>query len=424
MAQIKIELSAPPVDGMDVKFQAPCDCTAVTGIVLHYPAEDGSAATKELTFRDAHGNNLAGIGNLFSQGAYVKVIVDVGNGYAYIQNADTNGYLNSVTIGTYTQDNINLTGSGENGKFKATESGTFGSFNVNGEWKQVKCGEESSMDLIAGCWYTFILDGDTVNFNAGGAGGGGLNFAVVGNPQPVSPKENTIWIDTDVAITSYIFAAAEPSDPVEGMVWISTGTASTAAFNALKKNSITLYPMSASQYIDGAWASKIAKTNQGGEWVDWAVYLYRNGNTFDDVTGGYFSNKVDTQYGTGSVTFETTQIELVCDGSAHAIVRTEDKMDLSSVSTLLLKAHVNVESAYDNHGVLHFYATENAITDVGQDTGGGATVEMDYAPGINDEVTISLDVSGITGSKYIFVALATAQRMVYASCGILEIRGE
>lgn len=95
MALIKIELLAPPVDGMDIKFQAPCDCTAVTGIELHYPAEDGSTATKELTFRDAHGNNLAGIGNLFAQGAYVKVIVDTENGYAYLQNADTNGYLES-----------------------------------------------------------------------------------------------------------------------------------------------------------------------------------------------------------------------------------------------------------------------------------------------------------------------------------------
>jgi len=259
----------------------------------------------------------------------------------------------------------------------------------------------------------------------GGGGGGGLNFQVIGGTTaPSNPKENTIWVDTDVEITGWDFSAAEPANPAEGMVWFSVGTASTVAFNALKKNSVMVYPLSAKQYVGGAWVDKTAKSYRGGAWADWAVFYYRAGNTFDDITGGYFSNKVDTQYGTGSVTFETTQIELVCDGSAHTIVRTENKMDLSSVSTLLLKAHVNVESTYDNHGVLHFYATENAITDVGQDTGGGATVEMDYAPGINDEVTISLDVSGITGSKYIFVALATAQRIVYASCGILEIRGE
>lgn len=88
MAQIKIELSAPPADGMDIKFKAPCDCTAVTGILAVYP--EGS---QEFTFRDAHGNNLAGIGDLFSSGAYVKAILDINRGYAYIQNADNNGYL-------------------------------------------------------------------------------------------------------------------------------------------------------------------------------------------------------------------------------------------------------------------------------------------------------------------------------------------
>ena len=36
---------------------------------------------------------MTGLGKLFAAGAYVKVILDVTNGYAYIQNADTNAYL-------------------------------------------------------------------------------------------------------------------------------------------------------------------------------------------------------------------------------------------------------------------------------------------------------------------------------------------
>lgn len=288
MAQIKIELSAPPVDGMDIKFQAPCDCSAVTGMVLHYPAEDGNTETMELTFRDAHGNNLAGIGNLFSQGAYVKVIVDVKNGFAYLQNADNNAYLNSAILGTYIHNGGNLTGSGGNGKFKATASGTISSINVNGVACSVKCGEESSMDLIAGCWYTFILDGNTVNFNSGGASGG-LNLAVVGNPQPASPKENTIWVDTDARITGYIFSATEPETPAEGVVWIQIGTHSPAAFNALKKNGLMIYPMSAKQYIGGAWVYKTAKSYQGGQWVEWIPEnaLYYNGDECAHVSGGW-----------------------------------------------------------------------------------------------------------------------------------------
>ena len=47
-------------------------------------------------------------------------------------------------------------------------------------------------------------------FNMSGGGGTGLNFAVVGNPQPTNPKNNTVWIDTDNEITEWTFSAENP----------------------------------------------------------------------------------------------------------------------------------------------------------------------------------------------------------------------
>lgn len=66
-----------------------------------------------------------------------------------------------------------------------------------------------------------------------------------------------------------------------GQVWIATGTTSPAEFNVLKKNSIHLYPMSAMQYVDGAWVSVTAKSYIGGEWVNWwNGELYDAGDEF------------------------------------------------------------------------------------------------------------------------------------------------
>lgn len=93
MAQIKLELSTALVDGMDVKFKAPCNCDAVTGLLVSYPSASGALEEKSFTFRDSHRNDLTGIGNLFSSGAYVKAILDTTNGHAYLQNADTNAYI-------------------------------------------------------------------------------------------------------------------------------------------------------------------------------------------------------------------------------------------------------------------------------------------------------------------------------------------
>lgn len=94
MTKIRIESKCAIYDGMSITFKAPCDCTDVDGINVY---DSGVAHT--FTFKDAHGNDLAGLGNLFSEGAYVKVVLDTGNGFAYLQNADTNGYLEAQLEG-------------------------------------------------------------------------------------------------------------------------------------------------------------------------------------------------------------------------------------------------------------------------------------------------------------------------------------
>ena len=96
MAYIKLTLDHPLVDGETLTFKAPCDNTAVTGLKVYYVTLTESAETKRsatFTFKDAHGNDLTSVGNLFTSGAYIKAILDTTNGYAYLQNADTNQYL-------------------------------------------------------------------------------------------------------------------------------------------------------------------------------------------------------------------------------------------------------------------------------------------------------------------------------------------
>jgi len=121
-----------------------------------------------------------------------------------------------------------------------------------------------------------------------GGGGAELNFRVVGGmAQPENPKENTIWVNTPTAISEYVFSAAQPSSPSSGMVWIFTGMSSAAEFNALKENGIQVYPISAKQYNGESWDVRVAKSYQGGKWVDWFLDLYKNGDEFERITGGW-----------------------------------------------------------------------------------------------------------------------------------------
>ena len=92
MAKIKITVDGTLVDGHRVTFKAPCDCTNVESLNVYY-IENNKQKNKLFTMKDSHGNSLTGIGNLFAEGAYVHAILDIVNGFAYLQNADTNSYL-------------------------------------------------------------------------------------------------------------------------------------------------------------------------------------------------------------------------------------------------------------------------------------------------------------------------------------------
>ena len=118
MANIKIELDYPLEDGVTLTFKAPCDCTAVTGVKVYYPEITETASTivsKIFTLKDTHLNDLAGLGNLFMSGSTVKIVVDVTNEYAFVQNADTNSYLESVLNNCCKIATGSYVGNGEDG---------------------------------------------------------------------------------------------------------------------------------------------------------------------------------------------------------------------------------------------------------------------------------------------------------------------
>lgn len=165
-------------------------------------------------------------------------------------------------------------------------------------------------------------------------GGGGLNYKVIGGTSKPegSVKENTIWVDTNTKITSHVFSATQPENPDDGMVWFQTGMSSNAAFNALKKNSIEVYPTGCKQYVADAWAAKTAETYMNGKWVDWwNGELYDSGNEYSVQTGGW------EIVGTGS-----KESNYIIVGATSAISPSTNSaqfnkcVDLSAYSTLKL----------------------------------------------------------------------------------------
>lgn len=181
-----------------------------------------------------------------------------------------------------------------------------------------------------------------------------LTFDVVGGTTtPTNPQENTIWVNTNVAITAYSFKATPPG-VAEGRVWIQTGNSSNVMFDALKTNWLFVYPISAKQYVGGAWVFKPAKIYQSGSWHDLGTYIVQNGVAKVDFSGN-LRNRSDVM----TVTSKTGYLDVVVQNSFNMGPATNQKMDVTNFSLLTLECDV---VAIPNHIAVVLASALNAST--------------------------------------------------------------
>lgn len=230
-------------------------------------------------------------------------------------------------------------------------------------------------------------------FKHGPGGGAALNFRVIGiTIQPTSAKENDIWVNTNIEIKSWIFSATEPA-PVPGMVWFPVGVASGAAFNALKKNGIVVYPMSAKQYISGAWVDVVAKSYQSGRWVDWwSGQLYDNGKEYLNITGELIAHALDfsgTINKAPTITKNDSNIVITTDSTNYSggLAYWANKIDLTNYSALKFTGYCS-DNSQDRAKVL-------VLSDISESA---VAAEGVPATALSE---IEIDISALSGSYYI-----------------------
>lgn len=249
--------------------------------------------------------------------------------------------------------------------------------------------------------------------NAGG--GTSLNFTIKAYPteealMASTPKANTIGIITENKITSWEFSAIEPSAPAEGMVWISVGTNSAVEFNALKKNAVQVYPISAKQYVDGAWVSVTAMSYQGGEWKNWILSIFKDGSLMDgcslQICSGTSSAKIEI-LGT-DISYTSSSI---AQGGGFYI---DPTFDVTNFKTLYVDMTITLSgsSLWSVFGL----ASDPSWTDGGSHIDANTRVN-----GSVGRTMYAIDISSLTGNKYfVYNAYATGS----ADVKIHELRIE
>ena len=223
-------------------------------------------------------------------------------------------------------------------------------------------------------------------------GGNPLNFRVLGGTAaPSSPKENDIWVNADVSVSSWAFSATEPQGE-EGMVWITTGTSSTVAFNALKKNGIQVYPISAKQYVDGAWVEVTAKSYQNGAWNEWRDYIVRGGTAIKDLAilnAAWDSSTADKG---NNATITQNNGYVIVKGTKSGYCAAYVQVDVTDATRLVVEGEFVSDSSNSGEGKTTLAAWSNIGTYVSSNM---------VALVVLTSTGASLDVSGLTGTMYV-----------------------
>lgn len=231
-----------------------------------------------------------------------------------------------------------------------------------------------------------------IGFKHGNGSGNPLNFDIIdGTAEPTNPKVNAIWINTDVKITGFHFAATQPQNMADGEVWVCIGISSSVQFNALKKNSLQVYPIFARQQISGALVEKVAKTYQNGAWREWwDGTILAGSNQYESFTGGWQTAEgIGTAVAITTTGINFTRFSADNDGTSWAYAITKNKIDLTPYSTL----------AFDCKADSSGYGTEIGVSM--NNSGTGDLLVKVVPTAYSEAQRFTLDISNIDGEAYI-----------------------
>jgi hypothetical protein len=127
------------------------------------------------------------------------------------------------------------------------------------------------------------------------------------------------------------------------MVWVFIGKSSAVAFNALKKNGIQVYPISAKQYVNGAWVDVTAKSYQNGKWVDWILYCYHPTKGYIGQWGSvaYVDSGSTSTPITANITHNADSMTVTSTDSGTSLIYNDELINFGGITALMATACID-----------------------------------------------------------------------------------
>lgn len=241
---------------------------------------------------------------------------------------------------------------------------------------------------------------------------------------PSTGNENDIVIVSSTPMKNWILSPDEPNGAprTDGDVWIKYSV-KYATFNALKQGSMMIAMMSAYQYVDGAWRYVEAKSYQNGTWVEWfSGELYKNGNTYENITGGWGAKSVgvnSSYQDTGAVptvTYNSDSVTISIATGKSGLWHTKNKISLAGKTKLSVQLS-DVARIENSQAYLQIRTGVSGYVSEHSEVVGSAT----FIHGNTQQTSATIDLSSLSlpndQTYYVCIGIYSG-----VSCNVNEIK--
>jgi hypothetical protein len=206
------------------------------------------------------------------------------------------------------------------------------------------------------------------------------------------PKDTTVSATVRPQIEKGSAATSFVKGDATGQVWVTTGNSSGVAFNALKKNRIQLYPISAKQYVGGAWTDVTAKSYKSGEWVEWRDYIVRGGTAIKNlaILNAAWDSSTDDKGNNATITQNNGYV--IVKGTKSGYCAAYVQVNITNATRLVVEGEFVSDSSNSGEGKTTLAAWSNIGTYVSSNMVASVVLTSTGA---------SLDVSGLNGTMYV-----------------------
>ena len=225
------------------------------------------------------------------------------------------------------------------------------------------------------------------------------NFKIVGGTtQPTNPKENTIWVNTDMTIGEYQFAVNEPTKRVDGTslqtgdVWFKKALVSRITFNILKENLLEVIVSKVSLYKDGSWVKADGLFFINNQWL--ALNYVLIPNTTDAAISKFTKSNSTITSTTSNFTF-SGNIQTTTTSYAKMPIDVTEYSTMTMVGTVTPGGDHAAQSGYTSYTRVGLFSsvTTGTLTI-------GHTTRREMWVNYDTSINKTYDITGLTGTYY------------------------